>query len=93
MLRELRTRVLGRPESARPRSRAALCTAASSAKLLRGHGLSISQVSCYGFNVFLSPLDQLFGLTAGVLAKRLAGLASTCLRPLGAGSIARAIEG
>ncbi|MEE8359830.1 MAG: methyltransferase domain-containing protein, partial [Candidatus Omnitrophota bacterium] len=58
--------------------------------LLAGFGLEVEKIDYYNFNLFLFPLDKLFGRVAAIAAKRLEFLSKSGLRRIGTGFIVRA---
>ena len=58
--------------------------------LLADFGLEVERVTYYNFNLFLFPLDKLFGRVAAMAAKRLEFFSKSGLRRIGTGFIVRA---
>ncbi len=91
LLRPVYRRLTGRRQPpALPASCAKLYTAQRAAHLLARYGAEVTDVVYYNFNVFLSPLDELFPRWAMHTAERLERLRSGSMRWLGTGFLLKA---
>lgn len=91
LLRPVYYGLAGRPQPpSMPSSLIKLYTARTAAKLLARHGVEITDVVYYYFNVFLSPLDELLPRWTARVIHRLEPLRFGRLKWLGAGFILKA---